>query len=143
MCRRCREGLSRFEQPQGDGTVAVSYVHVRSSDHDPEPIDNDGSLSQVSRCDFCSGPGPRWVYPCGDFVITVPNDDDRGYTGGWAACSECHDDIEAGRWGNVTTRWLNGRPEVGSRAEPHLRAQMAVLHTAFTSHRQGPATPYS
>lgn len=52
-------------------------------------------------CDFCSDPGPRWRYPCADFVsksTSLPGVVTQESKGDWAACTTCSELIEHDRW---------------------------------------------
>jgi len=46
-----------------------------------------------AKCDFCSRPDPEWFYPADTFDMVQMG---WGSTGGWTACEECSDLIEAG-----------------------------------------------
>jgi hypothetical protein len=111
-----------------------------SAGHDPEPVraaDTGGEV--VGRCDFCNSPGPEWVYPCASFSL-----DTSGFVGDWAACTKCHNDIEADRWDPIVRR--NVRSATGHHVAVAMirvavEARVRLLFEEFEKYRSGPAVP--
>lgn len=87
-------------------------------------------------CDFCCRPDSlvRWGYPV---------DREKDPTGDdWAACHECHADIEAGRWEEVVERSVQSMeeyPSLSERGKELRRVAMRRLYTQFRAARVGPA----
>lgn len=102
--------------------------------HDPVPVRaSDTGNEIVGRCDFCNNPGPTWTYPCGDFTMSI-GPFDRGFVGDWAACEDCHRDIERGRWSAVSARNAKRAP-AGTRNG--TKASVELLHRQFQRNRKG------
>jgi hypothetical protein len=111
--------------------------------HDPDPV-ADGSLAPNAACDFCSAPDPVWRYPASRFMApqtTAIIDEDGLRTENyisdddWAACEECHADIEDDRWGFIAERMLGRVPKPMRLV---MRQQIKGLHAEFRAHRSGP-----
>lgn len=88
-------------------------------------------------CDFCSDPNVRWGYPANDYlseVCPVANS-----IGGWAACQECHDFIEAGDWAGLAVRDADKFPLPIPYEDKVALAR--AIHIEFQKQRSGPAYP--
>jgi hypothetical protein len=102
------------------------------------------------RCDFCSTYQILWRYPARDFTMDVGpgydpegegHDHDWGSDGDWAACSWCHDLIEAENRGGLAYR---SAVRFAVEHEVPLSAilpRIADLHEKFWEHRMGPGVP--
>jgi len=100
------------------------------------------------KCDFCSDPEPRWIYPARSFE-GMPG---AIYEAGWAACEACHRLIEKLDFEALAERsWsalrLEGRPEVEAllrvfKPETLARIRIRGLHRLFETNRLGPAEPW-
>lgn len=94
------------------------------------------------KCDFCSAPGPLWVYPARDFVAYLALPLVGESVGAWAACEECHRLIEAGDREGLAVRSLDELifqcPEAAI-AAPALEKELRQLHALFFANRVGTA----
>ena len=97
-----------------------------------------------SICDFCSEPSVTWRYPAQSFVAYVIANIVGESVGDWAACSICHELIEAGdRWGLLERSLhtlLEKNPDMRP-AETEIRGQLAQFHGLFFGNQTGPALP--
>jgi len=94
-------------------------------------------------CDFCAKPGAiiEWSYPAKDFQI---EDADWGSHENWAACSHCHDLIEAEDYGGLARRsvkiFFEKHPQVPNtpRSRMMISRQVAEVQDGFRKARLGP-----
>jgi hypothetical protein len=97
-----------------------------------------------SICDFCSGPHVAWRYPAESFVAYIVAGVVGQSVGDWAACSICHDLIEAGDRRRLLERSLQTliekNPEMQP-AEAELRCHIAQFHRMFYASQTGRALP--
>lgn len=146
LCGTCRSPLNQKFRLVDGKVVGHDYIHPLQLhvDHEPTPIPADGPVSPVSVCDFCTGGrSVSWEYPCAVFdvpelTIRNPDGSTEGYgsSDNWMACVQCHDDIEAGRFGMVLERALKKYPR-DQRAL--VRPRVRKLHAGFREHRTGEA----
>ncbi|MGH3947526.1 MAG: hypothetical protein ACRDSE_00140 [Pseudonocardiaceae bacterium] len=61
-CRRCRRALNL--STYGTGAIYWHAIELRGGtvDHPADPVPLAELSNAVMQCDFCSGPGPTWVY---------------------------------------------------------------------------------
>lgn len=137
-CGTCRRSLEHTEIFQAGVLVEVRYTHHlvdQPENHPPTPIltADVGQAGEVTVCDFCTSRFPRWTYPAESFLIDTIGSTEHVSSGGWAACQQCHDDIEADAWDTIIARWAAGRLVSAQR-----RAIVRRLHQSFAAHRRGP-----
>jgi hypothetical protein len=94
-------------------------------------------------CDFCSSSDVTWSYDAADYIL----DEKWGSRGGWAACDECHDLIEADDRLGLARRAVDAffllNPGTGKtdRMELAIRIHVAEAHNGFFDTRSE-AVPY-
>jgi hypothetical protein len=97
-----------------------------------------------SICDFCSGPHVAWRYPAESFIAYVVAGVVGQSVGDWAACSICHNLIEAGDRRGLLERSLqtliDKNPDMRP-AEGELRNHIAQFHCMFYVSQTGRALP--
>lgn len=152
-CDVCGTRLNNFEQWDGNKLTKITWNHglvpAGVPPHEPVPVLIDPNvMPKVGYCDFCTSDKPTWAYPSSPFRMpdlklgeNHPSGLDwLGYGSGddlWAACDECHGDIEALRWEKITNRFLAHKavPKMGKSS---LRRDAEYLHRQFRLHRIGP-----
>lgn len=93
-------------------------------------------------CDFCEQPHPEWAYPTDDFSQELGAASGRieyNSSGGWAACQECYELIEANERDELVRRSLRsmGVPLTDWKLQKRVRA----LHDEFFLMRSGDPIP--
>lgn len=92
-------------------------------------------------CDFCSAPGPHWVYEAEDFRMgtTVVGNATFNHSsrGAWGACQPCRDFIEAGDRKGLLRRSVEALVEGGAPADlvEFFAANIKVAHDGFFANR--------
>ena len=86
------------------------------------------------QCDFCFAAEPCWQYPAEDFRLP----DGQISRSGWAACSTCHELIDAEKFSELARR-AAGR--IKRHTGVYALAQLDATHSAFRMHRSGAAVP--
>lgn len=151
MCDVCGTRLNNHEQWAKGKLVSISWEHTGlfpegTEPHDPVPVylapDED---PKTGFCDFCNSEQPRWSYPAAPFQMDVA--ERRTDTGNesigwgsadnWAACHECHADIESGNWEKIERRYFS-HSAVPKLHRTDLRRSLRALHRQFRLHRLGP-----
>lgn len=97
-------------------------------------------------CDFCATGTPAWRYPARDVglgTITYGETVLRPVSlGGWRACRDCSELIEAGDWPALARRTLRSLDVDLSRAGPGTRVKLLGsfhgAHEQFRCARSGP-----
>lgn len=90
------------------------------------------------RCDFCSSPNPRWVFPAEDFTFTYPFPDHDAIFDSyndWAACDICCTLIVDAAWDLLAKRSVETMQFDIDKDE--LYKSYCGLHEAFNKHRTG------
>ncbi len=94
-------------------------------------------------CDLCSEPAVRWSYPARDFIETGVISPSRvlliGSSGGWAACDECHQLIEADDRAALLKRSVENFVAFYGVRPPTLADDIRRIHEQFFANRRGPA----
>lgn len=88
-------------------------------------------------CDFCMGTPIQWTYPCRNFThhgleVTFKS------SGGWAACSICHDLIERQDRSALAQRSAVCHPDRRNIPLALLTRRVRSLHDTFWVNREGP-----
>ena len=95
------------------------------------------------QCDFCHSEAVQWSYPAESFRIRMPDPlPDWGSDGPWAACTCCHDLIEAGKVAELIARSVEtcgGLEMVKVMTGIDLHPYIVQLHSEFHKRRLGPA----
>lgn len=99
------------------------------------------------QCDFCNSLAVAWAYPTRDLSSTIPVPGKNATVtinsrGGWAACTPCHDLIEAGNRDGLAVR----SAKAGNRRGVPLHLIVAAcrkVHDDFWANREGPPIPAS
>lgn len=103
-------------------------------------------------CDFCGATPVEWSHPARSFTQQHPASSlvgmpvDANSVGDWAACTPCHNLIEAGDIAGVTERSLETqRDEIRRHGlDPDVvRRWLTKLHRTFWAQRSGPSIPVS
>lgn len=87
-------------------------------------------------CDFCGAPEPKWAFPASRFKLAV------GFSeGGWAACEECRQLVDAGDREGLVRRALATQcsNEKHLKTLKALEAHLRDVHERFFKHRLGDA----
>jgi hypothetical protein len=147
ICATCRRPLNSSENLDAGGNiVSVEYSHP----YEPpgtechnlviEIVGEDGTLDQISLCDFCSAPGPTWRFPAsshfmvGDPVVTDDGTKVEGVVDDdWMACDDCHTDVEGQDWAAIASRYIARFPGDGV-----SRSFFISTYEAFAANRAGP-----
>lgn len=150
-CEICGTRLNNFERWEGNRLKSITWEHTGlfpegTEPHDPAPVLLDPNvMPEAGFCDFCNSDNPAWCYPCDAFKITVAarqtneGSDTLGWgsADNWAACQECKDDIEAGKWDSIHKRYLSHK-DAPKMYRSTTRHQLRALHREFRLHRLGP-----
>lgn len=104
-------------------------------------------------CDFCNVALPEsqlWTYDATSFAGAIIGFDKDltpkatapwGSEGAWAACTECHDLIEADRWHALAVRSVESEHGLVKFRSQEERAEcidlMEQMHRSFREHRTG------
>ncbi len=103
-----------------------------SSANGSELFEADDTTCHPGLCDFCTAPGPRWLYPCQSFTIGVlrssKGTETHFSTGAWAACDACHAAIERGDYERIVRRYSGS-----------VRMVLRSVYRRFEAHRLGDA----
>jgi len=95
-------------------------------------------------CDFCSEPNVVFRYPARNFVAYVAAGVTGESVGDWAACTICHELIQAGDRCGLSERSLRTlvekHPEMRD-VEEELGAQISDFHRKFFASRSGVPVP--
>jgi hypothetical protein len=103
-CAVCGVGL--FTSWDEDTNALTDYWHAIPTDHDPV-LTEVPEADLVTRCDFCSNPGPRWEFRVEPFVIHNLRAPDYHDDGRWACCAICRVMVERGWWKELFLRFVN------------------------------------
>lgn len=108
-----------------------------ASDHVAVPVRAEEVQTQT-RCDFCSGPNPRWVLPVDAFKFDEDREVDTSRD--WLACEVCARLLKKDRWAQVTERGVRAlAAKYGVNAgDPRLSADMEATHAKVREHQTGP-----
>ena len=100
-------------------------------------------------CDFCATPDPEWMYPSDDFTSPKWG---LGYTGGWAACTDCSRLIEDDETVKLIERSMQLSQNIRtfeaafgpmSKAERRtIYDETSSLFRRFRLNRRGPRRPF-
>lgn len=144
MCDTCGCRLNNHEQWKDGTLVKMSWEHTGlevegTEPHEPVPVLLEIDKNpRVGFCDFCNAQDPAWCYPAGPFKIEVTAETGWASPDNWAACVDCKDDIEAGGWEAVRSRYLSHKA-VPKHLRGAIRKDIETLHRAFRLSRLGPA----
>jgi hypothetical protein len=103
-------------------------------------------LPAAKGCDFCATDLPAWRYPACEIglgTIVYGDTITRPVSlGGWCACQECSNLVEAGDWPALARRTLRSLSLDLSQAGPGTRVRLLVAfhhaHEQFRRARNGP-----
>lgn len=145
LCQVCRRPLDEFDEMRGDVVIAThlrhGYMIPGTPDHEPVPIlASEVGNEQVGVCDFCAGTPPVWRYKAASFEGDVPFSEGRlgyGSVEDWAACEQCHTDIERDRWRQIANRALEKHGPMRVEERRLLRQQLLAFHRLFVKARKG------
>lgn len=95
-------------------------------------------------CDFCLATGAEWTYPVdhSKYIQIYGADGTKWDNDDWAACEECHADIEAGRWKSVAQRSTHNNEYIYGQDRKARRSVIRMLlkmYQEFQAVRVGPA----
>jgi len=97
-------------------------------------------MPEIARCDFCGSDAPRWRYAAEDYTALVNETTVVTSLGDWAACTPCHQLIEAGDRLGLACRTLANHPDWGS--SNTIIERIMEIHARFFSHKR-PERGYS
>lgn len=121
------------------GLVPEGYATTDGlPDHDPVPVVLEANASpRAGFCDFCNTPDPVWSFPASPFKMDISSTLGWGSVDNWAACQDCKEDVEAGRWETIEKRYFTHKA-VPRQFRSILRNEVRGLHRQFRLHRLGP-----
>ena len=91
----------------------------------------------VLKCDFCSSPEIRWRYPCKSFVTPTL---DAMSNGDWAACDDCRDLVESGKYHELAAKTVKTWPhKLSDFQKRDVTEYVLSLQALFRAYRSGPA----
>jgi hypothetical protein len=135
--------------PFPDGTILVTDEQAALLDGARSRAEAYAILNEhpeLYRCDFCSRPGVAVSYDAVDFDTGNKERDGASHVsrGGWAACQECADLIEADDREALADRSMESYGELRSNTPEHrarVRQALRDVHDEFYRHRRGPGRP--
>jgi hypothetical protein len=103
-------------------------------------------LPKTNGCDFCATGTPAWRYPARTVPLGVVVVGELVFRpislGGWRACQDCSDQVEAGDWPALARRTLRSLDVDLSRAGPGTRVRLlAAFHASHESFRKARSGP--
>jgi hypothetical protein len=158
-CRTCRRALHRRTTAGVDTFIHGTDLRGGTADHPADPLPLSQIPDPVMDCDFCSQPGPAWVYLCADQqtdsrIITSRTVDARDYQRRhraarslsvetkdgplqvwgerWAACDDCAAHIEQRDLYGLIRRVTDTMPAKYTRGTRLLRTR-AALHATYST----------
>ncbi|MEU6033960.1 hypothetical protein ABZ801_00975 [Actinomadura sp. NPDC047616] len=152
ICVRCRTPLKTFEEydsvaslrrsatPRGD-LLEVRYLHPPRPepwDHEPEPgvANVDSEIAMI--CDFCSSPGPRFLWLTGGKARLLRAMDGGGQvhdfgSSPWAACNTCSAIVRAGNLHMLLDRWRKCSFSLRGANRHQRREEEALIRRMFSA----------